>query len=208
MSSPPQGPADEITAPDKKPTPGKRWRRLLTRRLFLVGVIIVAVSGTVVAIVDATDYYFTSENFCATSCHVMENTVYKELQKSKHWTTPTGVRPKCADCHVSGRLTFAMWDHFIGTSELLVWATNDFSNPEAFEVLRPAAADRVRMEMLSNNSKNCRRCHVMEAIQPKRLRGQTQHKAALKEGTTCISCHYNLVHKKVDPSEAFLKAIE
>ena len=99
---------------------------------------------TTVATVDVTDYYFSSDNFCAFSCHVMENTVYKEMQQSKHWKTPSGVRPKCADCHVSGRLTFAMWDHFVGTGELFVWAANDFSNPEAFEVLRPAAAERSR----------------------------------------------------------------
>ena len=72
---------------------------------------------TTVATVDVTDYYFSSDNFCAFSCHVMENTVYKEMQQSKHWKTPSGVRPKCADCHVSGRLTFAMWDHFVGTGQ-------------------------------------------------------------------------------------------
>ncbi len=192
---------------DEKPTEtSNRWHRFLPRRMLLIGVVILAASGTVVAIVDATDYYFTSQNFCVSACHVMEDTVYKELQQSKHWTTATGVRALCADCHVSGRLTFAMWDHFIATSELFVNMTNDFSNPEAFEVLRPAGADRVRMEMLSNNSSNCRRCHVMEAIQPKRLRGQSQHKIALEERTTCISCHYNLVHKEVEPSKAFLEA--
>jgi len=116
------------------------------------------------------------------------------------------VRAKCADCHVAGRLTFAMWDHFIATSELFVWMANDFSNPEAFEVLRPAAANRVRMEMLTNDSVNCRRCHVMEAIKPKRNRGKKQHELALKERTTCISCHYNLVHKAVEPSKEFLRA--
>ena len=84
--------------------------------------------------------------------------------------------------------------------------TNDFSNPEAFEVLRPAAADRVRIEMLTNDSENCRRCHVMEAIKPQRKRGQKQHKLALEERTTCISCHYNLVHKAVEPSKEFLRA--
>lgn len=193
---------------EKKASKNKSiWRRIMRRFPWKLVAIFVGVGAVAVATVDATDYYFSSENFCAFTCHVMENTVYKELKESKHWTTATGVRPKCADCHVSGRLTFAMWDHFIGTGELFVWMTNDFSNPEAFEVLRPAAADRVRMEMLANNSANCRRCHVMEAIKPKRKRGQSQHQAALKEGTTCISCHYNLVHKEVKPSEAFLKAI-
>jgi nitrate/TMAO reductase-like tetraheme cytochrome c subunit len=47
----------------------------------------------------------------------------------------------------------------------------------------------------------------MEAIQPERLRGQRQHAEAIETGTTCIACHYNLVHKDVEPSEEFLQAI-
>ncbi len=192
---------------DKPPKKAGLWRRLVRRFPWKLTLVVVAIGGIAVATIDATDYYFSSEDFCAYTCHVMENTVYKEYRESKHWKTASGVRAKCSDCHVSGRLTFAMWDHFIGTNELFVWMVNDFSNPEAFEVLRPAAADRVRMEMLSNNSKNCRRCHVMEAIKPARKRGQTQHAEALKTGATCIGCHYNLVHKAVEPSKAFLTAI-
>ncbi|HLB31310.1 MAG TPA: hypothetical protein VJN91_07265, partial [Gammaproteobacteria bacterium] len=41
-----------------------------------------------------------------------------------------------------------------------------------------------------------------------RVRGQNQHKEAVEKGITCILCHYNLVHKPVDPSEAFLNTIE
>ena len=194
-------------APAKTPSVFGRWRNLVRHKLWLFVIVIVAIGGTSVITADVTDYYFTSDNFCAVSCHIMD-IPNKELQKSKHWTTASGVRPKCADCHVAGRLSFAMLDHFIGTGELFVWLTNDFSNPEAFEVLRPAGADRVRFGMLSNDSANCRRCHTMEAIKPKRKRGQSLHKAAIKEKTTCIACHYNLVHKEVEPSAAFLKAIE
>ena len=204
MSESPNGTLEKSTVSAKRPAP---FTGLCSRPMLFIA-ILVSLGGIAVATVDVTDYYFSSDNFCAFSCHVMENTVYKEMQQSKHWKTPSGVRPKCADCHVSGRLTFAMWDHFVGTGELFVWAANDFSNPEAFEVLRPAAADRVRLEMLSNDSANCRRCHVMEAIKPKRKRGQKQHKSAIKDKTTCIVCHYNLVHKEVEPSAAFLKAIE
>ncbi len=78
---------------------------------------------------------------------------------------------------------------------------------EAFEERRVAAADRVRFRMLGNDSKNCRGCHVMAAIQPKRKRGQRQHLAALAEGITCIARHYNLVHQDVPPSAAFTAAI-
>ena len=92
--------------------------------------------------IDLTDYYFSTDNFCAHTCHVMERTVFKEMQQSKHWTTASGLRPKCINCHVSGRLTFAMWDHFIGTGELFVWLSHDLSQPGSFEELRPAAAQR------------------------------------------------------------------
>ncbi len=185
-----------------------RWLDVVRRHPWISIVVILAVGGTGVATIDATDYYYSSQNFCAFTCHVMESTVYKELQQSKHWTTPSGVRAMCADCHVSKRLTFAMWDHFIGTGELFVWLTHDLSKPGAFEELRPAAADRVRFQMLKNDSEKCRECHVMEAIKPERKRGRRMHASAREENTTCIACHYNLVHKEVEPSKAFLEAIE
>jgi len=34
------------------------------------------------------------------------------------------------------------------------------------------------------------------------------HTMALEEGTTCVACHYNLVHEEVEPSKVFLEAIE
>jgi len=64
------------------------------------------------------------------------------------------------------------------------------------------------MRMLANDSKNCRTCHDMAAIKPKRKRGQKQHAEALENKTTCIVCHYDLVHKVVEPSDEFLKAID
>ncbi len=170
---------------------------------------ITVVGSIFVVIIDTTDYVFSTEKFCGTSCHVMEDNVYAELKKSKHWTTPTGVRANCADCHVSRRLSFAMIDHVLGTKELFVMLTHGgLDKPGAFEELRPAAADRIRFKMIADDSKNCRGCHDMEAIKPERIRGQNQHEDALKKGTTCIICHYNLVHKDVEPSPAFNKAIE
>lgn len=176
--------------------------------IFLV-VIALGIGGLVgVPVADLTDQYFSSNAFCAQGCHVMEATVAKELQDATHFTTHTGVRPDCADCHVSEGLTAAMWDHVLGTKELYATVVLGIDTVEEFEAERVTAADRVRFRMLGNDSKNCRTCHVMDAIKPERKRGQRQHAAAKENGTTCIVCHYNLVHKEVEPSEAFLKAIE
>ncbi|HEX6114784.1 MAG TPA: NapC/NirT family cytochrome c [Geminicoccaceae bacterium] len=157
---------------------------------------------------EAVDRYFSSDQFCAQTCHVMTATVAKEFEASPHWNTTTGVRPTCADCHVGEGLTMAMWDHVLGMHELYAFAVRGIRTPEAFEEERAEAANRVRMKMLGRNSDNCRTCHVMAAIQPERTRGQRQHAQALENGTTCIACHYNLVHKEVEPSEEFLQAIE
>jgi len=183
------------------------FRKIVGAWVFAIVLITVVSIGVVV--MDFTDYIFSHNTFCGNVCHVMESTVYQELQKSKHWNTPTGVRPTCAHCHVSGRLTYAMMQHVVGTGELFVAMTNDFSMPGSFEKFRPAAAERARFQFFERDSTNCRGCHVMEAIKPSRIRGQNAHNDAMRDGTTnCIVCHYNLVHKEVEPSKAFLATIE
>ena len=99
---------------------------------------------------EAVDRYFSSDQFCAQTCHVMTATVAEEFQDSPHWKTTTGVRPACADCHVSEGLTMAMWDHFVGTRELIAFAFRGIRTPEAFEAERAEAANRVRMKMIGN----------------------------------------------------------
>lgn len=183
----------------------KEFRRIVGAWVFVL--VIIAIGAIFTSMLDFTDYVFSRMTFCGNVCHVMESTVYQELKTSKHWNNPEGVRPTCARCHVSGRLTFAMVDHFLGTGELFVNFTNDFSKPGSFEKFRPDAANRERFKMLDNNSAGCRTCHVMEAIKPKRIRGKNAHKLAMKRNVPCIACHYNLVHKPVEPSEAFLNAV-
>ena len=183
----------------------REFRRIIGAWVFVL--VVICVGALTLGALDFTDYVFSRNTFCGNVCHVMESTVYQELQTSKHWNTPTGVRPTCAKCHVAGRLTFAMIDHFLGTGELFVNLTHDFSKPGSFEKFRPDAANRERFKMLENNSETCRSCHIMEAIKPKRVRGQNAHADAMKKNVPCIACHYNLVHKQVEPSEGFLNAI-
>ncbi len=182
------------------------FRRIVGAWVFVV--VLLVMGAFFVAVVDFTDYVFSHNTFCGNVCHVMESTVYEELQESSHWQTETGVRPTCADCHVDGRLTYAMMDHFVGTGELFTWLTNDFSKPGSFEKFRPESANRERFKFIDNDSKGCRSCHVMEAIKPSGVRGQREHEEAREKGVTCIVCHYNLVHKEVEPSEEFRNTID
>ncbi len=200
-------PRDTDREDDEGSRPGRfGWARRSYGYPVLIVLVAMAVGGLIaVPAADTVDSYFSSNEFCAEACHSMEATVAKEYRESTHWATPTGVRPNCSDCHISEGLTMAMWDHLWGTRDLIAFLSG-VRTAEDFEEIRAESANHTRMAMIANDSKNCRTCHVMEVIKPERNRGQRQHAEALEDGTTCIACHYNLVHKEVEPSEEFLQA--
>jgi trimethylamine-N-oxide reductase (cytochrome c), cytochrome c-type subunit TorC len=179
------------------------------RRIAALGLVVLGVAAGVAAVFvgQEADTYFSSNKFC-NSCHEMEATVYQELQQSGHAKAASGVQPTCGHCHVAQKLFPALWDHFMGTGDLIAHLRG-ISTVEKFEERRAEVADKERLKMLGQNSRNCQRCHVMPAIKPSKPRGVTQHKEALAKGNSnCIACHYNLVHKEVPASDAFSKAAE
>lgn len=178
-----------------------KWIGGLTGFAALVGIGVGVVVGVPVA--DGVDRYFSSNEFCANTCHVMKATVAAELAESAHGTTRTGVVPQCRDCHVSESLAGAYVDHIKGMRELYSNVILGIDTVEEFEAVRAEAADRVRLHMFANDSKQCRTCHVMESIKPEKPRGQKQHAEAIEKKITCIVCHYDLVHKEVPPSPEF-----
>ena len=181
------------------------------KKTAVITFVIGGVAGLIAALgLEEMDRFTSTDEFC-TSCHAMqayiaEAEVYKT---SAHQTTASGVRPGCADCHIPKGLVAATYTHVVnGVGDLLGEITFDYNDPKVWEAEKPRLAYAVRDWMLANDSSTCRTCHEQASIKPKRKRGQRQHQTALKEGTTCIACHYNLVHEEVEPSEAFLKAIE
>lgn len=178
-----------------------KWIGGLTGLAALVGIGLGVVVGVPVA--DTVDQYFSSNAFCANTCHVMKATVAAEFSKSAHGTTKTGVVPQCSDCHVSDTLAGAYFDHIAGIKELYATLIQGVDTVDEFETVRTDAANRVRMRLFANDSKNCRSCHVMAAIKPEKPRGQKQHAEATEKGITCIVCHYDLVHKPTPLSKEF-----
>ncbi|MGR3460271.1 MAG: NapC/NirT family cytochrome c [Roseovarius sp.] len=178
-----------------------KWIGGLTGLAALAGIGVGVMVGVPVA--DGVDRYFSSNKFCAQTCHVMEATVAVELAESAHGTTSSGVVPLCRDCHVSEDLIGAYFDHIKGTRDLYSTLILGIDTVEEFEKARFEAANRVRMHLINTDSKNCRTCHVMEKIKPERTRGQRQHSEAQEKNITCIVCHYDLVHKETALSDEF-----
>jgi nitrate/TMAO reductase-like tetraheme cytochrome c subunit len=149
-----------------------------------------------------------STAFCI-SCHSMNAYVYEEFKKSKHYTNASGVRPECGQCHVAKRFWPAVWDHAMGTHDLISEYSHDWTRPEVFEARRTQMAEKARLKLLDEDSHTCRECHKFDAIVPTRKRGERAHNDARQKGSTnCIACHYNLVHAEAPLTLAFSQAIK
>jgi len=140
-----------------------------------------------------------AETFCI-SCHEMESTVYQELQTTIHFRNRTGVRAICSDCHVPHEWGPKMIRKIQATfNELPKHFVGYMDTKEKFEAHRLELAKRVWARMEGNDSRNCRNCHSMTAMdlekQAPRARGQ--HRSAEQEGETCIDCHKGIAHKPV-----------
>ena len=59
-------------------------------------------------------------------------------------------------------------------------------------------AKKVWLRMKQTDSKECRNCHDVQAMDPETQgkTAQTQHKKLLNGSKTCIDCHYGIAHKE------------
>ncbi len=137
-----------------------KWIGGVTGFAALAGIAVGVFVGAPAA--DGVDRYFSSNKFCAQTCHVMTETVAAELAESAHGTTKSGVVPTCSDCHVSEDLIGAYIDHAKGLRDLYSTLVKGIDTVEEFEEIRFEAADRVRMHLVNNDSESCRTCHVMD----------------------------------------------
>lgn len=149
-----------------------------------------------IVIVFGGEAALSTTTFC-TSCHSMSYP-YKELKTSAHYGS-YGIEPQCKDCHIPQGLAnfhLAVATHVVdGARELYLEAMHDYSTLEKFNERRQEMAYHARLNIKGWDSMTCRRCH--ENPQPVAKSGQKAHKK-LAQGWTCIDCHQNLVHAKVE----------
>ena len=174
----------------------------------IVGVIIGATA--ILTTIKFNELTSTPE-FCGNACHSMSAYISSDSHflESAHQTSPTGIHAECADCHLPDGFFKETWAHITsGTRDMYETLTNDFTDPGVWEARRVSLANRVRHNMLANDSENCRSCHVRKKMQPTRERGQRQHYLAEQQGVSCIGCHFDLVHRPVERSENFINATQ
>ena len=137
-----------------------------------------------------------TEAFCL-SCHQMRNFVYQEYKNTAHYRNRTGVRAVCSDCHVPKSWVHKFARKIKATNELWHHALGTISTREKFEKRRLKLARSVWRTMKSTNSRECRNCHDMTAMDltKQENRSRLRHLTAIKEKKTCIDCHKGIAHQ-------------
>jgi cytochrome c-type protein NapC len=164
-----------------------------------VGLVVLLFSGLMMIVGAAGLAWTNTEQFCI-GCHEMRDNVYAEYKDTIHSVNRSGVRAICSDCHVPRepgplikrkiRATFEIWGHLTGKID----------TKEKFEARRYELAKRVWTRMKETDSHECRNCHHAEAMSSslQSERAQARHAKGLKEGKTCIDCHFGIAHKEPD----------
>lgn len=182
-------------------TRGPWLGRVLTRPV----VIALAAGGLggVLSMVFLLEFHrLTSTNAFCTSCHSMTFAA-EAYRRSAHYSSPSGVRASCADCHVSEGLFAATWDHAVGAKDLIKQLLGpDYDDPAVNALHLPDAAFAARDWFRRRDSATCRRCHTLDAIAGKRADTLAIHRDETA-GKTCVDCHYNLVHRPVPDRRTF-----
>lgn len=167
-----------------------KFSTLTLTLVFLAGII------SWISFDSALEYTNTME-FCI-SCHEMRNNVFKEYQETIHYNNRSGVRTSCADCHVPKD-----WPHKIArkiqaSSELYGKLLGVIDTPEKFEAKRHEMAVNVWRRMKTTDSLECRNCHDVDAMSKdsQSKRAWRRHQKGIKNGKTCIDCHFGIAHKE------------
>ncbi|HAT51199.1 MAG: NapC/NirT family cytochrome c [Nitrospirae bacterium] len=191
----------------------KLWT-LLIRPSQRIALGIILVGGFLSGIVFFLVFHFTmnatnSMEICI-SCHEMDG-VYEEYRESKHYSSASGVRATCSDCHVPHGKTFGDYiDKFlakltIGSKDIFHHLLGTYPTRESFEKARWHLAQNVLANMRARDSKECRYCHSFDAMdmEEQDKSAARKHKRVMESADkTCVDCHSGLVHKEpVAPAE-------
>ncbi|HET6566270.1 MAG TPA: NapC/NirT family cytochrome c [Xanthomonadales bacterium] len=170
--------------------PSVRWG---AGTLGVIGMVVgILFSAGFLTFVEATG----TEQFC-TSCHEMNAFVFEEYKQSAHYSSASGVRPECGDCHVPPQFIPKMGAKIRATFvEIPSHLMGTIDTREKFEAKREELAKRVWARLESNDSAPCRGCHNVNnmAMDEQALRARREHEEGFAKGETCISCHKGIAH--------------
>lgn len=158
--------------------------------LFFIGILFWVGFNTALSVTN-------SEAFCATACHTMREFIAPEWRESVHYSNRTGVRAVCADCHVPKPFIPKMVAKIVAVRDLYHEIMGTIGTREEWEIFRVSLAQRVWDNMQATDSRECRNCHSITAMDFDRQL-KFAHAPIKEIGRTCIDCHKGIAHELPD----------
>ena len=191
------------------------WQRFLAQKpwakIIEVQAIVLMLIGGLIFVGGKMSYDRTNTIEFCTSCHEMKNNNFEEYSHTIHAMNRTGVKATCADCHVPHEFVDTMVRKFMAANDVFHHLMGTIDTREKFEEHRLELAKRVWKRMKETDSRECRNCHDVKAMDPEKQgkTAQKQHKRLATGERTCIDCHFGIAHKEPEgghePSETIEK---
>jgi len=193
-------------AETEQPKTESRWQRLWRkpRSRWLLGIpvggfLFLGIGAAAWGGFNAGLHYSNTFAFC-TSCHEMKDSMLPEYLVSSHGKNAAGFRAICSDCHVPRDFMPKMGAKIAASyNELPKWVTGSRRPKEKFEAARVEMARNVLAKMRATDSRECRGCHSIDAMDKEAQDSSAAKKhdaVRMKErGETCVDCHQGIGHE-------------
>jgi cytochrome c-type protein NapC len=189
----------------------KLWNTLSTPSQMALGIVLGGgfFAGFIFFVVFHFGMNASSSMDLCISCHEMDG-VYEEYKKTTHYNSASGVRATCADCHIPHGKTPGDWIDkilakvLVGGKDLYHHTVGTYDTKEKFQAARYELAQNVIKNMRARDSKECRYCHSLEAMNlaEQGKSAARKHKRVLEQGDkTCIDCHTGIAHEEPEEPE-------
>ena len=127
----------------------------------------------------------------------MREFIAPEWRESVHYSNRTGVRAVCADCHVPKPFVWKMVAKVVVVKDLYHEILGTIGTREEWEIFRVTLAQRVWAKMEETDSRECRNCHSVTAMNfDQQLR--FAHAPIKEIARICIDCHKGIAHNLPD----------
>jgi nitrate/TMAO reductase-like tetraheme cytochrome c subunit len=188
------------------------WKRPTSKWLLgipLGGLIAFALGAMALGSMNFVLHATSSTEFCYT-CHSHDAFIRPEYEASSHFVNTAGVRAGCSDCHLPHDNWFQLvWTKAVVSLDIIPELMGKLDTAEKYESHRAEMAESVWRQFKGNDSKFCRSCHSVEAMDLESQGRSTarRHTRAAERGETCIDCHYGIVHKEPENAAEIIESL-
>jgi len=188
------------------------WRRPATKWLLgipLGGFLAFGLGMIALGSMNYVIHETSSTGFCY-GCHSHEAFIKPEYEASSHFVNLSGVRAGCSDCHLPHDNWFELtWTKAVVSLDIFPEMMGKLSTAEKYEAHRAEMAESVWRQFKNNDSKFCKSCHSVSAmdLEAQGRMPSRRHAGAEERGQTCVQCHYGIVHTLPENHEAILDEV-